>query len=221
MTRAGNEMHVVQRLLLLVIPVMFLTGCATSALWSGDHFVHYRVPAVPVNLRLFQSGDTQDVLVQYDEWRDSKGPTRSRAFWLDQNEARVKEQSRPRFVGIAKAQGLSSIPIIEPAAFAGPPHAVGYYAIAANYDNTFKLERPGHPLQAYELPAYVEGSGRVKQVLLTPFAVAADVSIFGAFLVILCCDRDCESDHFPDWKAKEKPHSAEADKHPGGGSHKN
>jgi hypothetical protein len=55
-------------------------------------------------------------------------------------------------------------------------------AVARPYDNCFTLYSGREQLEAYKLPTYVGGSHTVKQVLLTPFAVAVDATIVGAII---------------------------------------
>jgi hypothetical protein len=70
-----------------------------------------------------------------------------------------------------------------------PPSAYqGLYAVVATDNLSFSL-CPGQKEPAvYGLPVYFTGSGqRVKQVLLTPFAVATDLTVVGGVVCLIVC----------------------------------
>ena len=169
---------------LLTAQSVLLGGCATSALWEEGRFARYREPASQPNLRLFHSAQRQDVLVEYDETRDTDETIRRRAYWLDRNATRLRDRSKPRFVSVKEAEKLTAIPIVAPADAAVAP-AGGLYAMASTNVQAFILNSGGKDLGSYELPVYRDASGRTMQVLLTPLAVAADLTIVGGVLAVL------------------------------------
>lgn len=171
------------RLVVLVAPVILASGCATSALWEEGRFAHFREPASPSNLRLFHAREGEDVLVRYDEVRDVDPVTRPRAYWLAANHEPVKNPHKPRFVPVKRSDGLASIPVLDSVA-TNAPAATGVYAIASTNAHEFTLHSGEQDLGNYELPVYEEASGTVKQVLLTPFAFAADLTVIGGFLFL-------------------------------------
>ena len=65
-----------------------------------------------------------------------------------------------------------------------PAAGGGFYAVASTNGQAFTLNSAGKELGAYELPVYRDASGRVKQVLLTPVTVAADLTIVGGILAL-------------------------------------
>jgi hypothetical protein len=163
---------------LLAFPLLLLTGCATSVLWEDGCFARFHEPAAAPDLCLFQGG--RDVLVQYTETRDSDEKQWRRTYWLHQNEQRINERRKPRFVPEQTAKGLVSIPVLAP--FGDTTRMLGCKVYALNSTNrgSFTLyEAGGQKLSECQLPVYCDASGRVKQVLLTPVCVVADCTIVG------------------------------------------
>ncbi len=170
-----------QVFVLLAAQVVLASGC-TAALWDKETFAHHYRPADPVNLHLFYSKQRRDVLVQYDESKDSGSQAWSRCYWLEPNTLRVNEDRKPLFVSTKTAKGLLPLAVDEVAAPAAQPASMELCAVARPYDNCFTLYSGREQLEAYKLPTYVGGSHTVKQVLLTPFAVAVDATIVGAII---------------------------------------
>jgi hypothetical protein len=155
-----------------------LTGC-TSVLWDKRTFAHDYRPANPANLRLFYSTDRKDILVQYDESRDG-GSIRPRCYWLEPNTVRVNRERKPHFVSASETRPLIPIPVMETPPSPPPPGLNGLYAVARHDDDFFSLYSGKEPPDPYKLPTYTASSQRVKQVVLTPFAVTIDATIIGA-----------------------------------------
>jgi len=166
--------------------IILLGGCATPALWEEGRFVRYHEPASSLGLRLFHSSQRQDVLVEYVESREDNGSTKRRAFWLDYNIERLEMRRKPRFVSAKEVEELTPIPIIDAALVAGiKPVNTGLYAVVSTNGHAFTLYSAGAMFYTCELPVYRDASGRVKQVLLTPAAVAADLTIVGGVLAVI------------------------------------
>jgi hypothetical protein len=159
--------------------MVFVSGC-TSALWDKETFAHHYRPADPVALHLFYSEERRDLLVQYDESKDAGAKIQSRCYWLQPNTMRVNGDRKPHFVSGRATKGLVPIAVREVAAPPAQPKLMELYAVARHGDDFFTLYSGKEPLDPYKLPTYVGGSRRVKQVLLTPFAVGADATIIGA-----------------------------------------
>ena len=167
----------------LVAPLVVVTGCATSALWEEGRFAQFREPASPPNLRVFQSREGDDVLVCYDETGEDDSARRARAYWLVANHEPVENPHKPRFVSIKRSDGLTAIPILDVTVTNAP--SVGLSAVALNGAHDFALRYGDKEMGNYDLPVYQQSSGRVKQVLLTPLAVVADLTIVGGYLGVL------------------------------------
>jgi hypothetical protein len=159
---------------------VLLSGC-TGALWERDRFARCHWPANPPNLRLFYSEPTGNVLAEYDE--ESEGTTliQRRAYWLESNAAAVAAARSPRFVSITNTQALVVVPVTDNPAVPPPAAYHGLYAVIATNGLSFTLCLGQKEPTYYGLPVYYVGSGqRAKQVLLTPFAVATDLTVVGA-----------------------------------------
>ena len=161
---------------------MLLGGCATSKVWEAGQFARFHEPAIPSNVLLFDSSERGDVLVEYDEWRDGDEKIRRRAYWLEQNTARLQAHRSPRFVTAQHDSDLSPIPEIEARPVDGHASTGHHCAIISN--QVFALYSGENKIGNYELPVYADASGRVKQVALTPIAVAADLTIVGGVLFV-------------------------------------
>ena len=139
-----------------------LSGCATRTLWENHAFDGFNEPARPANLRVFRTHD--DWLVRYDEVNENTDRTKQRAYYVMANDAAIKDHKRPHFVHF-------DLPEF---------HAVR--TVISADGQQFTLYEGEERLGPYELPVYPAGSGRVKQVLLTPGTLIADATIIGGYL---------------------------------------
>ena len=167
--------------LLLLAEGLFACGC-TSALWDEGTFAQFYQPAHPTNLRLFYSKERQDVLVQYDEWNEGDAGVRARCFWLEPNIARVSQDRKPHFVSDNVTNGLMTVQVSDSPEGSAPTGAMDVHAVARPDQDSFTLYVGDEELAPYSLPFYRGSSQKVKQVLLTPFAVAVDLTIVGAVI---------------------------------------
>src|SRR6266446_1801768 len=173
-------------LMLVAVQTLAVGGCATSKLWQEGQFACYHEPASPPHLLLCRSNQSQDVLVQYDESRESDDSIRRRAYWLKPNVERSQQRRRPRFISVERAQGLTPVPIADAPVVGATPPPETMYALVSTNGHAFALLLADRELGTYELPVYADASGRVKQVLLTPITVAADLTIVGGVVVCYC-----------------------------------
>lgn len=174
----------VRWLLPLGFSVVLLSGC-TSALWDKETFAHQYWPANPDNLELAYSEARGDILVQYDECRDGVLREQPRAYWLEPNLKRLNRSGKPRFVSPKQARALESIPVEDTATAPASEDLHGLHARVSADRSSFTLYDGDEPLNQYPLPIYDDPSQTVKQVLLTPFAVAIDATLVGAAFVVL------------------------------------
>ena len=177
---------------LLATQAILLSGCATSALWEEGRFSRYHEPATPPNIQVFYSRQSDDLLVRYDEVREGNESVKRRAYWLGRNGEPVRNPHKPRFVRMEAVHGLTPIPVLDTATNL-PPLETGLYAVVSTNAQDFTLHSREKTLGSYELPVYPDASGRVKQVLLTPFAVVADLTIVGGVLVVVSLPSSWES----------------------------
>lgn len=157
---------------LLAVALLVLNGCVTQKLWEERAF---RQPATPSNLELAFDPRRQDVLVRYDEFSDRSFKTQPRAFYLYRNVARLEAGRKPNFVAPSRAAKLVSLPV-QPAEnpLLDDP-AVELHASLVADGAGFKLKSRTNELGEFHLPVYADGVQRTGQVLLTPFAVVADI----------------------------------------------
>jgi hypothetical protein len=166
------------RLILLAASALLLNGCATQKLWEQRAFCE---PASPPNLELSFDGQRKDVLVRYDEFSERSNRTRPRAYFLYQNLPRLEARRKPDFVTAgAAAKGLMPLPMLTPELLPTADPNLELYAVAATNSARFALYSKGRELGAYDLPVYPDGVHRTRQILLTPVAVAADVTFVSA-----------------------------------------
>ena len=71
---------------LVVCVAPCLSGCLTQKLWESDVGLDRHWAAANPNLKLYQTRDHKDILVEYDEDQDKDTGTRRRAFLLNANE---------------------------------------------------------------------------------------------------------------------------------------
>ena len=163
----------------------FLCGCATAKLWEADHFSWFGEPAPDARLRLFQSDQNQEVVVEYDELTPGQGAIRRRAYFLQENDARVRALKKPKFLTRPATDGLKSIELLqEPKPGTEPLNYL--YAVASTNGHKFSLFGPDNRFgSSYELPTYRTSSGRLIQVLLTPPALIVDATIVGGVLLVI------------------------------------
>jgi hypothetical protein len=166
-------------LILVVCQAILLSGC-TSALWEKERFARYHWPANPPNLRLFYSEPVRDVLAEYDEVSEGTTTVQHRAYWLEPNALAVAAERQPLFVPVTNVQDLVVVPVTENATGLPPSAYQGLYAVVSTNGQSFSLHLGKKEPTDYRLPMYFTGSGqRVKQVLLTPLAVATDATVVG------------------------------------------
>jgi hypothetical protein len=178
------------QLSLLALLADVMTGCVTSALWEDGRFVRFREPAAPPNLRLFESEQRQDILVQYDEWLDMSEKLRVRAYWLGQGHQPFSNPHKPAFVSAHAARGLPPIPIYDTSAFLAQTN-VGLAAVMVWNPSGFTLYSGDRVLGEYALPVYEVGLAKTKKVLLTPLAVAVDAGLIAGYFYLLAYSDQC------------------------------
>jgi hypothetical protein len=172
-------------LILVVCQAVLLSGC-TSAFWEKERFARCYWPTNPPNLRLFYSEAARDLLAEYDEASEGTATVQRRAYWIEPNALAIAAGRQPLFVSITNAQDLVAVPVTDD--LAGPPASAyrGLYAVVSTNGQSFSLCLGEKEPTDYALPVYYTSSGqRVKQVLLTPFAVATDVTIVGGVVFLI------------------------------------
>lgn len=178
-----------QRLWLLLLLPLLASGCVTHKLWSEKAMDEWNEPAANPNLRLFRDARQDDLLVVYDEYSNRHYTTQARAFFLRQNLKPLDERVRPHFVSTNLAAHLSSVPVFSSVTTNAPEL---FYAVTTNGGN-FTLFSNRLESGSYSLPAYNDGIGRKERIAWTPLTVAADLTIVGGVLAVLCWDALAQS----------------------------
>ncbi|HWD91001.1 MAG TPA: hypothetical protein VG938_01500 [Verrucomicrobiae bacterium] len=171
--------------------IALANGCVTKALWTNNNLEAWNEPASNPNLRIFASPTRGDMLVVYDEYAERNDATRTRAYWLNENEKRLQQCSSPHFIIPNSLNSLTPIPVILPGTsridFPPPPYA----QIEFN-QRAFTLFLEDHRQAGpYNLPDYNDGKGKVEKFVLTPMAATADATIVGGFLGYLYIAARC------------------------------
>ena len=182
-------MHVKSHLLrvclqILTLASMLLTGgCATRGLWMNRGLDNFHEPSAPHGLAIYELTGNQDFLVQYDEMSPNGGAVR-RSYLLRSNRGATASGRKPHFLEEAIRGPMFPVPVL-PGSNANHGQERGAYAVLSVRTNRFELYGKGHKyVGEYDLPVYPTAAGNVKRVLLTPFTLAADVTIVGGVVVV-------------------------------------
>jgi hypothetical protein len=86
----------------LVVPMagfllMAMTGCATKALWNGEWVEGFHEPSSPTGIKLFETSERTDAIVQYDELTPWSDVPHKRCYYLNRNLTRIAARKEPRF----------------------------------------------------------------------------------------------------------------------------
>jgi len=165
----------------LLLLLTFDSGCATKALWDTADLEAVKEPAANLNLRLFDAKRNEDLLVVYDEYSERNDGVRTRAYWLNQNQARVDLRRVPHFTSPGLMRDLSPVPVF----YAAPGETnwtFALYAVVETNRQSFTLYSNNGKTSRHDLPTYNDGWGRVEKIALFPVAVTADATIVAGFV---------------------------------------
>jgi hypothetical protein len=158
------------------------SGCVTRALWTEADLDTWNEPAEHPRLGLFDHRKPKDVLVVYDEYRERGDVVQPRAYLLHANASRLGELRRPRFIKHDRREHLAAVPLLAAPSVTDTNPAPLLYAVLGGDGKTFKIYSEGQESGLYELPTYNDGAGRIKRIVLTPFAATADLTVVGGAL---------------------------------------
>jgi hypothetical protein len=170
----------IARLLPLLLPV-FGSGCVTQALWNNGNLEAVKEPANNVDLRLFDAKRQNDLLVVYDEYSERNDAIHTRAYWLNENQARVGQRRAPHFTNTNLMSNLPSVPVF----YSTPGEtnsALTLYAVVETNKQSFTLYSSNGKIGLHDLPFYNDGRGRIEKIALTPVSVTADLTIIGGYI---------------------------------------
>ena len=174
----------------------WMTGCdsLTGRLWGRDLGENDYQAAQEPDLKLSQTPDRKDVLVQYDEMRDKDAKIRHRAYFLYADDEIIKSGKKPRFLTAAAASKVQGAPLtIGYATNLSPAGGMTLRAVLAEDKHHFTLVSNGSEIGTYQLPDYTRHNP-CAQVALTPAAVTGDViicaSVVGIFVLYCYCENN-------------------------------
>ena len=171
-----------RQLLTIALLLPLLTGgCATHALWTKAQLDDWNEPATDSKLQLFDASRQKDFLVVYDEYSERHDSTRTRAYFLNQNEKRVEQGRKPWFVGAQLSRELPPVPVLTALPLANTNSPPAIFAIVSTNRQSFTIYRDEQRTN-HDLPVYNDGWGRTDRIALTPVAVVADLTIVGGCL---------------------------------------
>jgi hypothetical protein len=174
---------------------LLLLGCGchtveryslTYRVWDIGEWRKYSEPAPNPNLALFEATNRADVLVQYDALSEKHSTVKRRAYYLQQNEARVAAGKKPKWVRPSVADGMKPIAVLPTqGAITNLPPELPAYAVVTKEGRGFILYRPMESEATFDLPVYAETTGTPTRIVLTPFAVAGDTVMVGAAAAVV------------------------------------
>lgn len=168
----------------LLLP--FLQGCGslqeysfTGRLWSDEFLASHHEPANDPGAKAFLKANHQDVLITYDEQKESSDNIKRRAFYVLENQRLLEARKKPHFVSLKTAAGLEPVPIFwETNRF--ETNAIASAVIFSTNYHSLELILTNQNQGKFTMPLYEDGHGRQTQVLLTPLAVTADAGVVAA-----------------------------------------
>lgn len=173
--RAKNLLPFVSSILLAVLS----SGCVTYNMWSDSMLDRWNEPASDPHLRLFQSGT--NFLVVYDEYRERSDSNRTRAYFLNENQNRIRTNRRPAFTSTNAVRALAPVPVFITTECYGT-NSLPAFAVVETNQHLFTIYTGARGTNRCELPVYNDGKGKAVRVLLTPLTVTADLTIVGCIV---------------------------------------
>ena len=168
------------QLLFLLMSLMLGSGCVTKRLWDSNDLEAWNQPGTDPRLHVFQANPKNDLLIVYDEYSERSDATRTRAYWLNENQKLIDDRAMPHFVSTNSIDHLNALPT-----YSAPldlPHLPPPFVITATNGQSFTLYSGGGASATHSLPFYNDGKGKAEKFVLTPLATAADVTIVGGVI---------------------------------------
>lgn len=117
----------------------------------------------------------------YDEYSERHDSTRTRAYFLNQNEKRVEQGRKPHFVSAQRSRELPPVPIFQALPVIDKNFSQMVFATISTNKQAITIYS-GKVDTNYNLPVYNDGWGQIDRIALTPIAVVADITIIGGFI---------------------------------------
>jgi hypothetical protein len=172
--KASRQPSAFRVLFFCVIPLLAV-GCA-----SVPEKQVIQQPRPNANVQIFQRDKHADLLVLYNEEHPRTGKIERRAYFLEANEPKIRNNKKPRFVPVELSNGMQPLPLEKPAT-----NTAGVVWVEPSPDGRRFTLCYGGPLEGrytgetHLLPAYPNLRGEAKQVLIS----SADVTFETAKVV--------------------------------------
>jgi hypothetical protein len=166
----------------VLLTLISQSGCCTYKMWDEGAFDSSNMPAANPNLKLFEAKQRNDFLAVYNEYSERKEATRTRAYWLNENQDRVRRAKAPEFVAVRSAQNLAPVPV-----YYSSNNVVQsqFYAIVDTNHQSFALYSSNSVVDLYNLPFYDDGRGKPERLAMTPLTLTADVVIAAGIVAVV------------------------------------
>ncbi len=170
---------------------ILLSGCETVhrysftyRLWDTDDFRKFSEPAPNPNLALFENGNHDEILVQYDALSEKHSTVKRRSYYLATNQERIDAGKAPEFEERVVNEQFNPIRVFELTPVEGLPETLPC-AVVSSQGRAFTLHRSPNETHTYDLPVYPETSGTALRIALTPFAVVGDTVMVGGVAAVV------------------------------------
>lgn len=171
--------------------ILASNGCMTSALWRDELIESFHEPSSPNQLSVFGVPGKSEVLVCYAELSPWSDTPRMRAFYLQPNVDRLKENKAPRFIAPALTNGMYALPLSSSETTSGSS-APRWVEVTEKGKEFSIYEAIGRSEGPFSLPVYRGASGKLRLGLMTPATVAVDATVVGGILgSAYICRGDC------------------------------
>jgi hypothetical protein len=165
--------------IVLLLPLL-TGGCMTHKLWTDNPLDDWNVPATPANVQVFDAEARKDFLVVYDEYSERHDSIRTRAYFLNQNSARLADERIPRFVSPGLTTNFIPLPLYHELTPRGSNAPVRPFVVVSTTNTeAFTLYVKDRAPEEHHLPVYSDGVGTYERVALTPVTVTVDATIVG------------------------------------------
>jgi hypothetical protein len=174
--------QIVSAVLVLVVPTVLATGCATRELWAEKAYHPARHPRLSLGFDSLR----QDLLVEYDEQCGDSSKVQRRAYWLFEYSNTQTLRPKPTFVRAKNFPGLTPVPVLDAPPATNAPVVAGYLAVATPSQQGFELRRDGEVVEQYYLAAYLaKPESTFWRVVATPFAALGDALVIVAAAAVV------------------------------------
>lgn len=157
-------------------------------LWSDENYEAFHQPAPNADLHLYQSQKQNDILVVYKEQSERNEHVHTRAYWLNRNQIRVADQSRPFFISKKAARDLPAVPIFD--SMPTNEYEIQSLYVVCGTNQSFTVFCGNREVGSYSLPMYDAERPIAEKIALTPVTMTADAAIAAAVagVVFLCLE---------------------------------